>query len=146
MTSDTENALLTEMGALFEKHIAVARTSLRIAQCFSAMRDFENKVSGLNGVEFLRFEPGNNRQYLEAGLVRLCLKPGGWSHVAGHWFVEADGTATIDFLVIPVITVRGPQLSAELLKVRLDGHLKLVIDAVAASAREADFLPDFGAV
>lgn len=78
--------------------------------------------------------------------LRLCLKPGGWSHVAGHWFVEADGTATIDFLVMPVITVHGSELSRELLKVRLDGHLKVIIDAVAASAREADFLPDIGAV
>ena len=137
----TERAPLTEVGALFEKHAAVARTNLRIAQCFSAMRDFETKVSTMNGVEFLRFELGNSPKYLEAGLVRLCLKPGGWSHVAGHWFVEADGTATVDFMVMPVISVHGPQLSFELLKVRLDGYLKVIIDAVVASAREADFYP-----
>jgi hypothetical protein len=127
---------LTEVGALFEEHIAVVRSGLRVANSFSAMRDFETKVSSLNGVESLRFEPLVNPLYVAAGLVRIRLSSGERSHIAGHWSVQRDGTATIDFIEIPVISVLGSRLSFELSKVRSDGRLKRIIGGLAASVRQ----------
>ncbi|MBY3155203.1 hypothetical protein HFO56_23050 [Rhizobium laguerreae] len=138
-----ETEPLTEVGKLFEKHIAVAKMNLNIAQCFSAMRDFETRIGKLNGVRSLHFEPGPNRGGIAAGTVRLQLGDRVQALVAGHWNVTDNGYAIVEF---PGVTIssRGHQFGMELKKLLWNGTLKLIIDRVTASADDALFLPDFG--
>jgi hypothetical protein len=143
-TCAADPQLLTEMGRLWEKHIAVTRQHLQIAHCFSAMRDFEKAFGKLKGVESLVFEVGHSHGKLEAGLIRLQLRQGGNPHVAGRWFVTEDGHASVVFPDVTTISCAGSDLGAELRGLLGRKQLKLIIDRVAMEANLASFLPDFG--
>lgn len=125
---------MSEVAALSERHATAARTSLKIAQCFSAMRDFEKKVRALKGVSSFRFEVGRNPDFLEAGIVKVQFRPDAAPLVVGHWTVDGDGVGQIDFLVIPVLSALGSSLGVELRKLFSDGRLTRVLNVAAASS------------
>jgi hypothetical protein len=141
---DAEPEALTAVGKLFEKHIAVTRTNLRIANSFSAMREFEKNIGKLKGVESLVFDPVGGRGGVSSGIIRLQLRKGGDAHVAGSWKVDDDGQAFVEFPGVASISCLGPNLGTELRRLLGSKQLKLIIDRVVMEANLASFLPDFG--
>ncbi|MCS4088581.1 hypothetical protein [Rhizobium sp. BK176] len=134
----------TEMGKLWEKHLAVTRQHLRVANCFSALRDFEKGFGKLKGVGNLVFEIGHSRGQLEAGLIRLQLRKDDVFHVAGNWSVTEEGDATVEFAQVTTVSCPGPQLGTELRRLIGSKQLKLILDRVSMEANLASFLPEFG--
>jgi hypothetical protein len=131
--SGTESdSTVSEVAALSERHATAARTSLKIAQCFSAMRDFEKKVRALKGVASFRFEVGRNLDFLEAGIVKVQFRTDAAPCVVGHWTVDRNGVGEIDFLVVPVLSALGSSLGTELRSLFSDGRLTRVLNAAAA--------------
>lgn len=133
MSGPTADTAPTEVAILSERHASAARTSLKIAQCFSAMRDFEKKVRRLKGVVSFTFEKGRNPEVLEAGIVRLQFRPDVAPCVIGHWTVDSSGFGRIDFLDIPVLTGIGSALGSELRALFTDGRLTRVLTAASAT-------------
>ncbi|MCV9964271.1 hypothetical protein OIU34_20505 [Pararhizobium sp. BT-229] len=135
MSGTASDTTETEVALLYERHASAARTSLKIAQCFSAMRDFEKKVRALNGVSSFRFEVGRKPEVLEAGIIKLQFRPDAVPRVVGHWTVDRNGVGQIDFLDIPVLSGLGSSLGTELRRLFSDGRLTRVLNAAAASDR-----------
>lgn len=139
-----EPEVLTAVGKLFEEHIAVTRKSLRVANSFAAMREFEKSVSKLKGVESLVFDPVSGRGGVASGVIRLRLRKDGDAQVAGSWRVDDDGQAFVEFPGVASISRPGPNLGTELRRLLGSKQLKLIIDRVVMETNLASFLPDFG--